>query len=243
MPNLAAPSLSAPAIEEYAEAGASRGPGGRNKGLIFLAVGAGAFLIVAAVGAATVFMHGKGEGAAQATNDKMTVIASTGDTPAATIRSAAAMAAPPAGDVPSAPGAAPAEPSPAAKAAAPSNYTPPKENKPFVSAPAVAAVQPRAAPRPAAAVVDQPFNMGEAKARLGAAASAAAGCKRPSGPMGTGRIVVVFAPSGAAQSASVSGQPFEGTPTGACVASRFRAVRVPAFSGSPFSVSKSFTVN
>jgi len=53
----------------------------------------------------------------------------------------------------------------------------------------------------------------------------------------------MFAPSGAAQSAAINGPPFEGTPTGNCVAARFRTVRVPAFSGSPFSVSKSFTIN
>jgi hypothetical protein len=53
----------------------------------------------------------------------------------------------------------------------------------------------------------------------------------------------MFAPSGAAQSATVSGPPYEGTPTGACVAARFKAVHVPAFSGSPFSVSKSFSIN
>jgi hypothetical protein len=85
--------------------------------------------------------------------------------------------------------------------------------------------------------------MGEAKARLAAVASAVQSCKKPSGPTGTGRIVVVFAPSGAAQSATVTGDPFEGTATGGCVAAHFRAVRVPAFAGSPFSVSKSFSIN
>jgi hypothetical protein len=85
--------------------------------------------------------------------------------------------------------------------------------------------------------------MGEARARLAAVAGAVQTCKRPNGPTGTGRIVVVFAPSGSTQSASVSGDPFEGTPTGNCVAAHFRAVRVPAFAGSPFSVSKSFTIN
>jgi hypothetical protein len=84
--------------------------------------------------------------------------------------------------------------------------------------------------------------MGEAKARLAAAATAAQGCKKGDAT-GTGRVVVLFASSGAAQSATVSGPPFEGTPTGNCVAARFRTVRVPAFSGSPFSVSKSFTIN
>ena len=90
---------------------------------------------------------------------------------------------------------------------------------------------------------EQPFNMGEAKAKLGGAASAAQGCKKGDGPTGSGRVVVMFAPSGAAQSATVTGPPFEGTPTGACVSARFRGVRVPAFSGSPFSVSKSFSIN
>jgi hypothetical protein len=84
--------------------------------------------------------------------------------------------------------------------------------------------------------------MGEAKARLGAAAESAQSCKKGDGTTGTGRVVVVFAPSGAVQSATI-GPPFQGTPTGNCVAARFHGVHVPAFSGSPFSVSKSFTIN
>ena len=56
-------------------------------------------------------------------------------------------------------------------------------------------------------------------------------------------MTIVFAPGGGAQSATVVGPPFEGTPTGACVAARFKGVHVPAFSGSPFSVAKSFTIN
>ncbi|MCL2448560.1 MAG: hypothetical protein FWD17_06415, partial [Polyangiaceae bacterium] len=132
-------------------------------------------------------------------------------------------------------GESPAPP-PAARAPAPA--APPQ---PKVAAPAAPRESP--APKAAAPEADQPFNMGEAKARLAAAASAAQQCKKPSGPTGTGRVVVVFAPSGAAQSASVTGDPFEGTPTGGCVAAHFKSVHVPAFSGSPFSVSKSFTVN
>jgi hypothetical protein len=91
--------------------------------------------------------------------------------------------------------------------------------------------------------VEAAFNIGEAKSRLASAATGAASCKKPGGPIGTGRVVVLFAPSGVAQSATITGPPFEGTPTGACVAGRFRAVRVPAFSGSPFSVAKSFSIN
>jgi len=60
---------------------------------------------------------------------------------------------------------------------------------------------------------------------------------------GSGRAVITFAPSGLVQSVAVSGTGFEGTPMGACVASRFRGARVPPFSGSPFAVSKSFSIN
>jgi hypothetical protein len=59
---------------------------------------------------------------------------------------------------------------------------------------------------------------------------------------GSGRILVIFAPSGQVQSASVHGAPFEGTPTGACVEVRMRAVRVPPFSGPPFRADKAFTI-
>jgi hypothetical protein len=84
--------------------------------------------------------------------------------------------------------------------------------------------------------------MGEAKAQLGAIAGSVQGCKKgdASGP---GHVVVTFAPNGRATSAVVTGPPFAGTPTGACVASRFHGAHVPAFSGSPFSVSKHFTIN
>jgi hypothetical protein len=95
----------------------------------------------------------------------------------------------------------------------------------------------------AAAQADQPFNMGEAKSRLAAAAASAQTCKKGDGPVGTGHAVIVFAPTGGAQSVTINGPPFEGTPTANCVAGRFRGVHVPAFSGSPFSVSKSFTIN
>ena len=84
--------------------------------------------------------------------------------------------------------------------------------------------------------------MGEAKAKLSAIAGAVQACKKGD-ISGTGRVIVTFATSGAAQSAVVQGAPFEGTPAGACVAGKFRGARVPAFSGAPFTVSKSFTIN
>ncbi len=150
--------------------------------------------------------------------------------PEATATEAPAAATAAATTAPAAPTAPPATPTPVAAA-------------PVAAAPA-AAPHPQAAPVAAhAAEVDQPFNMGEAKSRLAAAAAGVQACKKPDGPVGTGRVVVVFAPSGAVQSATVTGPPFEGTPTGACAGARFRGVHVPAFSGSPFSATKSFTIN
>jgi hypothetical protein len=244
-PSLAAPVLSAPPLEEYAPQ-ASIGPAvpAKSKAGIFLALGAGAFVVVAAIGGALMYTH---RGPEEATDTKAKASASTTDIepPAPPADSVAkndpAQAAPPAGT-------APAQ---AAEPAAPPPPTPQKETPP--PPPTTPKATPQAQPRetggvPAAIAAaagggtDAPFNMGEAKARLAAVAAGAQSCKK--GDMtGTGRVIVVFAPSGAAQSATVSGPPFEGTPVGACVAVRFRGVRVPPFGGSPFSVAKSFTIN
>ncbi len=234
-PTLMAPTLSAPAFDAYAPdsvGGGGLAPAqGRNKGVILLAVGAGACVLVAAIGGAYTWMHTK-----QATD------AETPSSSASSVEVAAApsASAPPAGAVTgmpsaSAPAAASAAPSPEATGKPAAAETKAAANAPASKEPTRAAAAP--------AVEAGPFNMGEARSRLGAAAAAAAGCKKANGPTGTGRVVVLFGPSGGTQSATVSGPPFEGTPTGACVAARFRAVRVPAFSGSPFSVSKSFSIN
>ena len=249
-PTLTAPVFGPPSLDDYAPSPDAAGAGrsaGRNRGLILLALGAGALVIVGALGIAVLFMHGKGSETAE--KDK------PGVEPAPTDSTMAA--APPASDTPGAGAAvpsAPAEPAPSSSAqAGPSNdskadtkaasNTPaPKPTPPKEANPAPWAKTP-AAPAVAAPVVEAAFNIGEAKSRLASAAAAAASCKKPGGPIGTGRVVVLFAPSGVAQSATITGPPFEGTPTGACVAGRFRAVRVPAFSGSPFSVAKSFSIN
>jgi predicted Zn finger-like uncharacterized protein len=241
-PTLMAPTLSAPAFDAYAPdsvAGGGLAPAqGRNKGVILLAFGAGACVLVAAIGGAYLWMHGR------ASTDTDTAASSASSTEVAAAPSAAVTTAPPSPSMPSASAAAAeapsAAPNPEASAKPASPETKTATNTPASKEPA-SAPAPRAAAAPA--VEAGPFNMGEARARLGAAAAAAAGCKKANGPTGTGRVVVLFAPSGGTQSATVSGPPFEGTPTGACVAARFRSVRVPAFSGSPFSVSKSFSIN
>jgi predicted Zn finger-like uncharacterized protein len=261
---LSAPVMSAPAIDQYggpaadAAAGGAVGGQGKSKALIFLALGAGAFVIVAAIGATMLMMHGKGTDAdstaasasAAAAAAGLGTAAATSATVAATAATAPAAASAPAPEAtaaatdtaaPSAPAAAATAAAAPTVAAAPVAAAPAAPRPQAAAAPAAPAHT--AAPAPAAASEDQPFNMGEAKSKLAAAAAAAQSCKKGDGPVGTGRVVVVFAPSGGAQTATLAGPPFDGTPTGACVAARFRGVHVPPFSGSPFSVSKSFTIN
>ncbi len=261
-PSLSAPVLSAPPIEEYAPqpeaAAVLPGPAPKNKLVLFGAIGAGVAVIALAVGAAALLMRGKDE---TADKDKAAASASAAmasasasaasDTPSPsasvaaatdTATQSAAPAAPPAptsdnnggsnaGSKPTSAPAATAKPTTVAAAA---------PTQPAV--PDVPAAPPAAPAAPAAAAADQPFNMGAAKASLGAIAGAVQGCKRGD-TTGSGRVVVTFAPSGAVQSAVVTDPPFAGTPTGSCVASRFRSAHVPAFSGSPFEVAKHFTIN
>jgi hypothetical protein len=87
-----------------------------------------------------------------------------------------------------------------------------------------------------------PFDTGAAKVALAAASSSAASCKKEDGPTGTGKVQVTFSSTGRATSANVIEGPFGGTPVGGCVAKIFRAAKVPAFSGDPVTVSKSFII-
>jgi predicted Zn finger-like uncharacterized protein len=264
-PSLGAPVLSAPPVEEYAPAAPeATGPraavvpiAGKSKAVIFGAIGAGIVVIVGAIGAAVMLMGGKSDTAdndkAAASGTAATMASVAAATPSATgTDSAASSAAPPPDSASAATSAAPTATTtakaakadttkPKDTAAAAKAETKPKETETPATPPAFAAPPP--AEKPAAAGgSDQPFNMGEAKARLASIAGSVQACKK--GDLsGSGRVVVTFAPGGNVQSAVVSGPPFEGTPTGACVASHFRGAHVPAFSGSPFSVSKSFTIN
>ncbi len=86
------------------------------------------------------------------------------------------------------------------------------------------------------------FNVGAAKSALSSAAARAKSCKKGDGPTGSGKVQVTFAPSGRVTSARVVSGPFGGTSVGGCVARTFRGARVPAFSGSPVTVAKSFSI-
>jgi serine/threonine-protein kinase len=86
-----------------------------------------------------------------------------------------------------------------------------------------------------------PLNRGAALTALSNAANSAMGCKRPDGPTGSGTATVTFSPDGPVKSVSVSA-PFAGTPVGQCVANAFRGAHVPPFSGSAFTLPKSFQI-
>lgn len=96
------------------------------------------------------------------------------------------------------------------------------------------------APTPSVAIPAE-FDRAAATAALGSAAGAAASCKQPDGPTGSGHVAVTFAPSGRATNAIVTGD-FAGTAVGGCVARIFRSATVPPFSGGPITVGKSFSI-
>jgi hypothetical protein len=110
---------------------------------------------------------------------------------------------------------------------------------------ALAAVPPRAtssakkplprATKPAAA----PFNVEAAKNALNTAATKAATC---AGTSGKGKVQLTFAPSGKVSAAQITDGPFAGTPAGKCALKHFRAAHIPAFSGTPQTVAKSFKI-
>jgi len=96
-------------------------------------------------------------------------------------------------------------------------------------------------PPPAAAASDRPFDRGAAAAALGGVNVGS--CAKGDGPTGSGHISVTFGGDGSVISAVVDQPPFAGTPRGGCVAGKFRAVHIPAFSGGNVKVGKSFTIN
>jgi hypothetical protein len=77
---------------------------------------------------------------------------------------------------------------------------------------------------------------------LGQAAQRAKGCHVEGGPTGTVRVSVTFAPSGDVTGAAVQGAAFKDTVEGECIAAKFRALHIPAFSGNDFLARKSVTI-
>jgi hypothetical protein len=79
-------------------------------------------------------------------------------------------------------------------------------------------------------------------AALRALGISVASCKRPDGPTGAGHVKVTFQPTGSVSAVDVDA-PYGGTRTGTCVAERYRSVNIPAFSGSPLMVGKTFAID
>jgi predicted Zn finger-like uncharacterized protein len=141
-----------------------------------------------------------------------------------------------------------AEPAATASAAPTANTpTTPATSTPTPTGPKVASGGSKAPaekkPEPAAPIQGtSPFSVSAAQVALTQAASNAGGCRKAGGPTGSGKVQVTFATSGRVTSANVTGGAFPGTSVGGCVASVFRKARIPAFSGNPVTVSKSFSV-
>jgi serine/threonine-protein kinase len=95
-----------------------------------------------------------------------------------------------------------------------------------------------ATPQP---TVSEGLNLAQASARLRGASEMAKLCRRPGAQTGPGKVQVTFDPSGSVTAVEVM-PPYAGTGAGACVAQKFRSVKVPPFSGSPTTLQKGFAL-
>jgi translation initiation factor IF-2 len=91
---------------------------------------------------------------------------------------------------------------------------------------------------PAASRAKGDFNTQAAREALEDAADRAAKCKTIDTPSGQARVAVTFGSNGHVTSAVIDSGPIVGTTAGTCVASKFRAAKVPPFSGDPVLVRK-----
>jgi outer membrane biosynthesis protein TonB len=80
------------------------------------------------------------------------------------------------------------------------------------------------------------------QAALSQAAQRAKGCHVEGGPKGSVRVSVTFAPSGDVTGASAQGAGFTNTMEGECIAAKFRALHIPAFTGNEFVAKKTVTI-
>jgi hypothetical protein len=67
-------------------------------------------------------------------------------------------------------------------------------------------------------------------------------CAKPASAPSNGHVRLVIAPTGTIVTALVDQGPLRDTPVGHCIEDRYRAARVPPFSGPPRAVGKSFSV-
>jgi len=124
--------------------------------------------------------------------------------------------------------AAPKEPKPEAKPESQPAPKAPKTPEPVAAAPEGKQVDD----------VGGEFDRAAAVAALGAAASAASGCRKEGDPTGVATVHVTFSNAGRATRAVVEGPPFAGTATGGCIAEMLRKAKVPPFGGDRVTVTK-----
>ena len=104
-----------------------------------------------------------------------------------------------------------------------------------------AAQAPRAAAAPSAS--GAAFDRGAAAAELRRVTDGVASCRKSNGPTGDGHVTVTFRTDGTVDHVEVDRPPYQGSPVGACVASKYKLARVPAFGGTPITVGKSFSID
>lgn len=254
---LTAPNLAVPPPEVGASASTPPPEQKNNRGIIVAIVGSAVFLgvvIVVAIFATRPSTDGPRPDGVSTTTSGTTGPVAMNDTAKPTETAAPA---PPPSDTTNAkpPGQLPTS--------IPSGHTPPATGTPATGKPAApaetVAAAPSGPPKPLSleeelrkkAGTPPPVKTAEPAGAgnfdRGAAASALAsvsiaGCKKPDGPTGSGHVTVTFDPSGSVQSAIIDGGDFPGTPVGGCIAGKYRGAHVPAFTGSPVKVGKSFTL-
>jgi predicted Zn finger-like uncharacterized protein len=228
-----------------------RGSSGRGKKV------AGAFALVTAVGL-SLWSLGVSHTPAPAAQIDRPAAAAPETKPAAEPARAAAAPTPTVEAVkPSTPVAAPMkEPEPAptkparaakgraakpAPAEAPAEVAQPAE-EPAPAAPlSPAAAAAQEATNAAAQEKEIDFNKEAARQALEDAMQRAAACRTIDTPAGAARVAVTFSPAGSVTAAVIESGPLVGTSAGGCVASKFRTVRVPTFTGEPVTVHKTVT--
>jgi hypothetical protein len=82
------------------------------------------------------------------------------------------------------------------------------------------------------------FDAAAARESIALAEARAKACHTAGEPGGPAAVVIRFAPSGRVTTATVESGPFAGTPTGGCIAAKFRSARVPAFAGEHVTVKR-----
>jgi ribonuclease E len=95
---------------------------------------------------------------------------------------------------------------------------------------------------PRGPVGTDPFDVAAARSALEATAAQASSCRKSGDPSGVAVVTLTFSQTGRVTTATISGPPFQATPTGGCIASTLRKTRVPAFAGDMVTVRKTVTI-